>query len=392
MFFQTLDSKQECYKIFCNGELVDDYNLDGLTHSWSPISYLANEDIQYAKIWCKGQSLSEVCPEHLLSRWQDANSQALVYLKTFKNAKVDLNEVCFYDLVPEKFLINFYDIKNQITQHVFQQYKKPKNYDFMKDLCFFLEDIKNNPLKLDLKNVNFSDPKVRQSISRVKNSNNKIVYNPWRTVTGRLTTEKDSFPILTLNKELRGVIKPKNDLLVELDYNAAEVRVLLALLGQQQPKEDIHVWISKNIFNDKYDRETTKKKVFAWLYNPNAKNKKLNEFLNRDKIYEKYFHNNCVLTPYGRKIPVDREKALNYLIQSTSSDMLLTSAMKINKIIKHKQSSVSFCIHDSLVLDVAAEDKNLLQTIQQAFSNTAFGIIKSNVSIGKDFGDMRKIL
>ena len=47
-------------------------------------------------------------------------------------------------MVPEKFLLDFYELKNEITQHVFKTYKKPANYDFLRDLAFFLKTIKNN--------------------------------------------------------------------------------------------------------------------------------------------------------------------------------------------------------------------------------------------------------
>ena len=391
MLFQALDNKQECYKIFFNGKLIDDYRLEDLTHTWAPSSHVKDRDIQYAKIWCGGKSLSEVCPQHLKSRWTKVNEQALVYLKTFKNAKVNLDDVCFYDLVPDKFLINFYQIKNQITQHVFENFEKPKNYSFLRNLLLLTEDIKLNKLNIDMGNIDFSNTKARQNVSKIKNCSNYIHYNPWGTVTGRITTEKNSFPILTLNKELRSALKPTNDLFVELDYNAAEVRVLLALLGEKQPEGDIHSWISKNVFNEKIDRESTKKKVFAWLYNPKAKNKKLNDFLDRDKIYQKYYDNG-ILTPYGRHISVDEQKALNYLIQSTSSDMLLKSAIRINKILNNKKSFVSFCVHDSVVIDMSAQDKDYLNEIIKTFSKTDFGKMKSSVSIGKDFGRMREIL
>ena len=152
------------------------------------------------------------------------------------------------------------------------------------------------------------------------------------------------------------------------------------------------MWISKHVFDKKVDREQTKKKVISWLYNPKAKNKKLNEYLDRDKIYEEYYINGCVHTPYDRVIPVDQEKAVNYLIQSTSSDMLLTSAMNVSRELKNKRSFVSFCIHDSVVLDVSVSEKDLIEDLAKKFSGTKFGDLKVNLSIGKDFGNMRKVL
>lgn len=362
-----------------------------LTHSWAPSVHFRDRKIEYAQLWSAGKSLKEVCPEEFLTAYSFLDKKARSFLKSFSTAKINLNDVCFYDLVPSDFLADFYQIKNDITQSVFENCEKPKNYDFLHDLSYLLIDIKNRNLNIDLKNINLTGPTARQGLNKLSNNSNNVVYNPWTTVTGRLTTEKNSFPILTINKELRSAVKPQNDCFVELDYNAAEVRVLFGLLGEKQPDEDIHEWISKNIFRSKYDREGTKKKVFSWLYNPKAKNKKLNDYIDRDMIYNQYYVNGSVVTPYDRTIEVDDSKALNYLIQSTSSDMFLTSAIKVNKLLQDKKSFVSFCIHDSLVLDLSLEDRELLTNINKIFSSTRFGDIRTNLSIGKDFGQMKRV-
>ena len=72
--------------------------------------------------------------------------------------------------------------------------------------------------------------------------------------------------------------------------------------------------------------------------------------------------------------------------------MLLRSAIRVDKILARKKSFVAFCIHDSVVLDMSSEDKDLLEKMISAFSNTEFGNMKTSVSIGKNFGDMRQIL
>ncbi len=96
--------------------------------------------------------------------------------------------------------------KNQITQHVFENFEKPKNYDFLLNLILFLKDIEGRELSVDKSQVAGLD-----GSEKLSSNDNKIYYNPWKAVTGRLTTNKNSFPILTLNKELRSAVKPSND-------------------------------------------------------------------------------------------------------------------------------------------------------------------------------------
>ena len=167
--------------------------------------------------------------------------------------------------------------------------------------------------------------------------------------------------------------------------------MLFALLERDQPSNDLHEWIGEHIFNGKYERDQVKKKVFSWLYNPKAKNKKLNEFLCRQDVLDKYYDGQFVETPYDRRIEVDQERALNYVIQSTASDLFLTSAMKIDKMLQEKKSFVAFCVHDSLVLDVSIEDKAMLNNLAEQFSKTKLGDFKTNISIGKNYGSMKRV-
>ncbi len=111
MLFQALDNKRECYKIFCDSALHDDYSSEDLTHTWAPTHHFHSQEVEYASLWCSGKSLEEVCPEHLKARLQIVTDKAKVFVKTFYNAKINLDDVCFYDLVPEKFLMDYYEVK-----------------------------------------------------------------------------------------------------------------------------------------------------------------------------------------------------------------------------------------------------------------------------------------
>ena len=390
MIFQTLDSKKECYAIFCEDNFYHYPNGLELTHTWAYSPHVEG-DIEYAQIWCAGKNFSDVCPEYLKDRWNKVNKRLQAFSRAFKNAKINPDDVCIYSLIPNKFLLEASSMKNEITNWVFEHYKKPDNYRLMSDLAALLHKIRNQKINLRTENLDFINPKVRKNFNKIKNANNKIDYNPWSTVTGRLTTNQNSFPILTLNRELRSVLTPTNDLFVELDYNSAELRTFLGLLGEKQPEKDLHSWISEEIFLNKYSRDQTKKKVFAWLYNPQAKNKKLNEKFDRAQLLKKYYANGVVSTPYGRCIEVDGQKALNYMIQSTASDLFLTSMLKIDKMLKNRKSFVAFSIHDSLILDISREDQPLIDEIVKEFSKTKFGVFKTNLSIGRNFGEMRDI-
>ena len=392
MLYQVLDNKKECYAIFCKDTLYHYPSAEDLTHTWEYTPHFSDSKIEYAKIWANGRSLSEVCPEHLKEEWAEVCSQATAFLASFKEAKINLDDICLYDSIPKKFLIRYCKLKNNICEWVFEHYKKPKNYDFLLNLIKFTERTKDQSLNLRTENLDFINPRVRKNFSKIKNSSNFINYNPFGTATGRLTTEKSSFPILTLNRELKDVLLPKNNLFLECDYNAAELRTLFALLEKPQPSEDLHAWIKTNIFSDKITREETKKKVFAWLYNSKAKNKKLNEFLPREEVLNKFYVDGTVHTPMGRSIQTSEDKALNYLIQSTTSDLFLTNLLKVDTILQDRKSFISFCVHDSFVIDFDERDRDLVDKIMEVFSNTPMGKFKASLHVGKTYGDMRRVM
>ena len=231
MLFQILDDKRECKTIYHSGGLHESAISGEMTHTWSYTPHLKGKKIEYADIWCAGHSLDEVCPEALKEQWVDVNKKGKAFIKSFKTSKINLKENCLFDLLPESFLIEFYELKSSISKSVFENFTKPKNYEFMVDLVAFLHRIEEGRLNLKFENLDFTDQKVRNNIGKIKDVDPHIQYSPWVTATGRLSTIAKSFPILNLNKELRPCIVPENDVFVELDYNAAELRVLLALLG-----------------------------------------------------------------------------------------------------------------------------------------------------------------
>ena len=216
-------------------------------------------------------------------------------------------------------------------------------------------------------------------------------FNIWGTKTGRLTTVSKTFPILTMDKEFRSVIEPKNDYFIELDFNASELRTLISLQQKPQPAEDIHDWNMKHVFKGSLTRAEAKKRIFAWLYNPESHDELCEKAYNRRSILREYYSANQVETIFGRKIQSERRTALNYIIQSTCAENVLRQMIKVSNYIRGCKSYVAFPIHDSIVLDFSLEDRDRLGDIIDLFATTELGKFKVNVSVGTNFGDLKKL-
>ena len=390
MLFQTLDDKKECVGIYLNGELQFDQELPGdLSSTWGYSSFLFDKDIEYAKLYCNGQSLSEVCPEHLIDRWSAVEKRFKAFIKSFYTARVSLNKNCFFDLVPEKFLLEMCYVKNLICEHVFSTYSKPDNYNYLLDLTRVIEDIKHTPVNINKKNLTLYKAKHRQFAKKLTNIEPYCNFDIFGTKTGRLTSRKNSFPILTLDKELRCVIEPVNDYFVELDFNAAELRTLLSLQGLNQPEGDIHQWNVENVFNKNITRAEAKKKIFAWLYNPQSNDASCERIYDRDLVVQKYFTQGQVKTFWGKVIPSEKRTALNYIIQSTCAENVLRQMIKLHDFLKTRKSFVAFPIHDSVVIDLHTSERHLLNELVNLFGQTGLGNFKVNVSAGSNFGNLK---
>ena len=196
-------------------------------------------------------------------------------------------------------------------------------------------------------------------------------------------------------KGYRKIIKPNNDWLLELDYNAAELRTVLALSGRKQPTEDIHEWNIGNIFKGKLTRDEAKTNIFAWLYGSSNLSTidgdiraTLSEVYRKEEIVRQHWTGTHVRTRFGRTIPSDNHHALSYIIQSSTVDITLRRLIEIDRLLADTNSRVAFTLHDSVVIDLSDSDRHLVPRMVEIFGNTELGRFKTNVSAGRDFGSM----
>ena len=393
MIFQSLDDKRSCAGFYANGEIFYDEFPDGATKTWHFVPAIGDREVRYGILYCDGKNLEDACPAHLLDAWTAASSRLRAFLRSFRESKIPVDKLCFFDLVPEQFLLEFCYIKNQIVEHVFKTYPEPANYDFLAELYKMTVEIRHQKINLEptpLKKAR-GDKRVRAFLRKLERIRPYVHYNVFGTKTGRLTTTQGTFPILTMDKKYRSVLRPNNDYFVEFDVNAAELRTLLALSGQAQPQEDIHEWNVKNVYDGLVTREEAKQRIFAWLYNPNSKDDLASRAHNREAVVKKHFNGSEVITSFDRRIPADDHHALNYIIQSTFNDLFLRRVLKAWELLKDKASTIAFVVHDSVVVDLNKDDKHLIPEIREILRETDLGAFPVNVRAGKDLGSMRRL-
>ena len=393
MYFQTLDDKGECVGVYKNGELHFNNLPEGIGRTWKYAEYLEESNVEYANLLCGNRSLNDVCPAHLIDDWVAVEDKLKAFYRSFVLAKVSMEENCFFDLVPKPFLLEYCEIRNKITQYVFENYEKPENYDFMVEITKVLTRIRHQKLNIDVSSLSDKAhmPKFRQAMRKFANINPYCNFVVNGTRTGRLSFVRNSFPIMTIDKDFRSIVKPTNDWFLELDFNAAEVRTLMALGGSKVPLEDIHDWNARNLFNAGTTREEAKQRFFSWLYDENKINPNLSKYYDRDKVREMYFDGQVVKTMFGREIETEQRTALNYIIQSTTADLVLRQVIKIYDMLRDKKSFIAFTIHDNIVLDLADEERYIIPRLIEEFSNTALGKYLVNVKAGKDFGNLKDL-
>lgn len=383
-YIEPLDTKNECTTCYFEGALVEVSEVierhpeeTFCSYRWSPVlDNLPTEPI-IASLYNKSVPFSET------PGFPEIEKKIRAHIKASRVAKV-CPTVCFSDLLPEWDIKAFSAKKSEAIATFLRSNEKPKNYDHLLKIQKLICSISQRDVSLDVSKV-----KSTKQLSIYQSSKRKVTYDAFKTSTGRLTTTKDSFPILTLPAKDRSFITPENDIFIEFDFNAAELRTLLAIGGNEQPLVDIHEW-NMTICEDYTTRTIAKEKFFAWLYNPRSRSKDLEAFYKKD-IYKQFYSSGQIHTPFNRSIKVSEEKALNYLIQSTSSDLTLEQADKIRLLLKGRNSFIKFLMHDSVVLDVDKSDLPMMELLYDTFKKTRFGNYVVNVRHGTDFSNLRSL-
>ncbi len=376
MILQTLDINKNCLGIFCEGRLYFEKEkmakkISSTKLAWKHSPILKDEKHKYLFLLAKQRPLHQFSPNR--EDFIEIENTLSCQSKALKSAKVDMSEGCLFDAIPDFQVEKYFSLREEALFNLLKIENFSQDYEILHKAHVLASTISKQDILFDQKK-------------------RRICYNIFGSATGRLTTEKGSLPILSLKKEQRALVKPSNDLFLEIDLNAAEVRTLLALSGKPQPPGDIHEWISTEVYKGKLSREESKIKLFSWLYNFSSSDIELSKFFSRQIFRDFYCPEKQILkTPFGRQLKVEERKAQNYLLQSTTSDIVIENAYKIVKFLKEKKTKLAFTLHDSIVLDMAKEDIKMIRKVKKIFDTNKWGVFSSTCKLGKDFGNMRRI-
>tara|TARA_B100000214_G_scaffold88339_1_gene60761 strand:+ start:3786 stop:4913 length:1128 start_codon:yes stop_codon:yes gene_type:complete len=373
MIVQALDIKDNCKGVFFDGHLMtNDYQqkISEAKYAWKYSGIFEGMSHDFLYILTRGAPLEEFSKEK--QQFREVKQILEAHQRASVTAKVEMSENCFYDLLPAGLLSRYFLLRERAMINLLE------NRNFAED-------------KQILHKAHILTSRLSRRQILVNSVPRQISYNIFGTKTGRFTNSRTSVPILTMKRDDRGGLSPKNSVFLELDYNAAELRTLLALQGTAQPEEDLHFWNMKNIYSSKMTRDEAKRKIFAWLYNSKLHDKQIEGIYNREHVQSQFWSSGYISTPFGRKIEVERKNSLNYLLQSTTNDIVIENALKISEALKGKRSFVCFTMHDSVVLDFCRSETKLLKDIKGLFMNNRLGRYPCNIAIGKNYGAMRKV-
>ena len=186
------------------------------------------------------------------------------------------------------------------------------------------------------------------------------------TTTGRPSNSFGTVNFAALPPEKRKAFIPKNDSLVEFDFDAYHLRLIANLVDYNFGEESVHEHFAK-VYNCEYDE--AKQKTFQILYGGiREEHKKLSSFFSKtydyiNKKWNEINKNKYVLTDiYRRKLlfnnyeDLNRNKLFNYLIQAYETEMNIKKILSIQDYLLKKKTKLVLYGYDSFLFDFAKED------------------------------------
>lgn len=270
------------------------------------------------------------------------------------------------------------------NKEVYDKYLKAYRFVEKSGIKIDLEHFKNH---FTLNNERFS----------VKDS---IIYTSYNlyNLTQRPTNSFNGFNALSIpkDKEVRKCVIPRNNFLLEFDFDAYHLRIIAKLIGYEMPSESIHKVLARQYFKKQeisdVEYQESKKITFRQLYGGVEDQYKDIEFFKAlegyaDEQYKKYKKSKGYTLPTGRILKpsttITKYKLFNYIVQNMETVINVEKILEIRKLLKDKETKLILITYDSFLFDVSVtEGKQLLLDIKAILEKDGFQVKYKH---GKDY-------
>jgi len=201
-------------------------------------------------------------------------------------------------------------------------------------------------------------------------------YDNVSSSTGRMSITEGP-RILTMPKEARNIFVSRwgtEGSLLEVDYNALELRVLAWIQGFNVDTDDAYMWVAQKIDSADTPRHIIKEAILAAMYGMSRKNFALRyqDMPDAVDVYDKVRTTLGVLdlerrlgkgdfaNAFGRRLS-DTTARISHYVQSSAVDVACDGFMHLVE--THPEIVPCFIIHDALVIDV---HNDVLEDIKRA--------------------------
>ena len=287
---------------------------------------------------------------------EDINVNAMNFLNDrFYNID-DVNTVIplykhqeYCDIFSER-LLSIWEKRNEIDFESYERYND--------DAVMAFSSIEKNGITVS----NIFDEKYKRHLSEKKLYGNYFLY----TTTGRPSNSFGGINFAALDAPRREKVIPRNDMLIEFDYDACHIRLIASLIDYEFPEGSAHDHLAK-LYG--LDRDDGKKLTFKYLYGGIPFDViQLNPFFDSVNdltciLWKEFNETGKIETPiYKRPIfkqnhrNITKTKLFNYYIQATETEQNIKTIIELQRYLYMMKSRLILYMYDAFLVDFDETD------------------------------------
>lgn len=315
------------------------------------LSHFSANEIKYLSCYTYGKPLKTFISSYIRANiLENLQNRIIPQFKAISQLKVSSD--LYPNFIDSRLFEDYHQELLDAIIYAFGAIPEPSDYPHLRYALGVAERISKMPL-------------------RYSGEYHKIHYNPFpENGLGRYGLKKGSFNILSCPKSQREKIEPYSEefIFYEYDFNAFEIRTLLAYCLIKQPEKDLY-----QILADKQNmtRSEFKQKLLISIYSDKIEETYLHNIVKKQKLRERFpIVDDHIINVFGKKLKTDQYHYFSRLLQSTSAYILFEQLYKLMVFLEeHKlKTTVAFCIHDSVCLNVHKSETDYIPQFEEVLS------------------------